>query len=173
MPSKEFIKGFNHELANRAFALITVGRMTERMHGSEWQVFWKAYWDLEVLNAHRYAVAALGWGLDPTPGVLTRLKAWLVSSVPRPLMVTLVKYVYRKTIAYADWLRALRKSGPPEAKAFLDFMVEQEDFQLEMMRLALAGRHSKIRVCAEEFFLKHGRAADKRGLVSRPASAGN
>ncbi|PWU30862.1 hypothetical protein DK254_08230 [Pseudomonas sp. RW407] len=171
MPSKEFIEGFRQELANRSFALITVRRMAARCRGSDWHMFWQAYWDLEILNARRYEAAALRWGLDPTPGLPTKLKAWIVSSVPRCLMVGLVKFVHGKTIAYVDRLRDLRQSGPAETVAFLDFMVEQEELQVEMMRLALAGRHSEMRACAEGFFLKHEGSTSRPGQGARQVSA--
>ncbi|WP_152223463.1 hypothetical protein [Pseudomonas sp. SCB32] len=172
MPSKAFIKGFRSELANRSFALMTVRRMTNRLHGDDWFVFWKTYWDLEDLNARRYGAAALSWGLDPAPGLRTKLKAWLVSSVPRCLMVALVGFVYKQTLDYVDWLRELKKSGPSEARVFLDFMVEQEELQVDMMRLALAlaGRHGEIAGHTQGFFLKYGRSIPKVGFGSRPLS---
>ncbi len=173
MPTKAFLKGFKHELANRSFALMTVRRMAGRLEGDEWFTFWKTYWDLEVLNARRYEAAALVWGLNPVPGIPTKLKAWLVSSVPRFLMVALVRFVYRETLAYADWLRELRKTGPSEAAAFLDFMVEQEELQVEMMRMALAGRHGEIAGYAEDFFLKYGRSIPKVGFGASPVTARN
>ncbi|HHK0531378.1 MULTISPECIES: hypothetical protein [Pseudomonas] len=173
MPSKKFLKGFKHELANRAFALMTVRRMAGRLEGDPWFSFWKTYWDLEVLNARRYEAAALIWGLDPAPGFATKLKAWLVSSVPRCLMVVLVKFVLKETVAYAEWLRDLCSEGPSGASAFLDYMVEQEDLQIELMRMALAGRHREIAGYAEDFFLKYGHTIPKVGFGASPAAAGN
>ncbi|WP_440466467.1 hypothetical protein ACKI1H_23000 [Pseudomonas sp. YH-1] len=173
MPSKAFLKGFRHELANRSFALITVRRMAGRLEGDAWFAFWKTYWDLEVLNARRYEAAALIWGLDPAPGIATRLKARLVSSVPRFLMRSLVAYVHRETIAYAGWLRDLRKVGPTRASTFLDYMVEQEDLQIELMRLALEGRHGEIAARAEDFFLRYGRAVPRVGFGERAVASGN
>lgn len=167
MPSKAFIKGFKHELANRAFALMAVRRMTVRLEGDPWHTFWKTYWELEILNARRYEAAALTWGLDCAPGFRTRLKAWLVSSVPRCLMAALVKFVLKETVAYAKWLGDLRTAGPSYASVFLDYMVEQENLQIELMRLALDGRHSEIAVHANDFFWKYGHSIPKVGFGTR------
>ncbi|AZC23950.1 MULTISPECIES: hypothetical protein [Pseudomonas] len=155
MASEAFIHDFARELANRAFALITVRRLCERLEGDKSQVFWKTYWDLELFNADRYGAAARHWGLDATPAAMTRLKAWLISSTPKVLLGALVRVFHKGTIDYVDWLRKLRQAGPVEARAFLDYMVEQEVLQVEMMQLAIAGRYSDIAQRADAFFLKY------------------
>lgn len=155
MPSRTFINGFRKELANRSFALIAVRRMAERLQGDERHVFWQTYRDLELFNAPRYAAAARSWGLEVTPSVATRLKGWAVSSAPKCLFGPLMKSVHRQTVDYLDWLYELRQSGPAEAAPFLDYMVEQEALQVDMMRLALSGRYAEITRHADDFFLKY------------------
>ncbi|MBC3436527.1 hypothetical protein HU735_13975 [Pseudomonas sp. BW16M2] len=155
MPSPKFLKGFRHELANRAFALAAVRRMASRLQGQPSHPFWKTYADLERFNQPRYQAAADRWGLDTTPGVLTRLKAWLLSSVPRPLQGLLLRIVHRETVKYMAWLQGLRKIGPADAQRFLDYMIEQEQLQLDMMRLALNGRYRDVVRQADTFFLKY------------------
>ncbi|EML1093777.1 hypothetical protein RZ910_000096 [Pseudomonas aeruginosa] len=155
MPSKKFIKGFRHELANRAFAFMAVGRMAERLAGDERGLFWKTYLDLEIFNRPRYEAAAAVWGLDVAPGFFTKLKAWAVSSVPKVFLGLLLKIVYSETLKYMEWLRDLSMEGPAGARAFLDYMLAQEEMQIEMMRMALSGRDCEIVGFADEFFLKH------------------
>lgn len=155
MPSKKFIKGFRHELANRAFASMAVGRMAERLAGDERGLFWKTYLDLEIFNRPRYEAASAVWGLDAAAGFLTKLRAWTVSSVPKVFLGLLLQFVYRETLKYMEWLRELSLEGPADARAFLDYMVAQEEMQIEMMRLALSGRDSEIVRFADVFFLKH------------------
>ena len=163
MPSKKFISGFRHELANRAFALIAVRRMAERLQGDERRVLWKTYWDLERFNTPRYTAAAQQWGVAFKPGLLPLLKAWLLSSVPRVFIGLLLKLVHRETVKYLKWLNRLREIGPADAQGFLNYMIEQEDLQIEMMRLALADRYTEIAWCADRFFLKYnGVILDKR-----------
>lgn len=163
MPSKKFISGFRHELANRAFALIAVRRMAERLQGDERRVFWKTYWDLERFNAPRYAAAARQWAPAFKPGLWPVLKAWLVSSVPNPLLGLLLKVVHRETVKYLKWLKALRDMGPADARLFLDYMIEQEELQIEMMQLALSDRYTDIVRRADKFFLKYSGVILSRG----------
>ncbi|MDH0646964.1 hypothetical protein N5D48_09795 [Pseudomonas sp. GD03858] len=155
MPSHTFLKGFRHELANRAFAYLAVRRMADRLQSEPAQSFWSAYADLEAFNQPRYHAAACRWGVDPRPGPLTRLKARLVSSVPRPLQRLLLRLVHHETTKYLAWLRRLRQQGPADAGRFLDYMIDQEQLQLDMMRMALAGRYRDVVRHADDFFLKY------------------
>ncbi|MDT8222659.1 hypothetical protein RQ595_30495 [Pseudomonas aeruginosa] len=155
MPSKKFIKGFRHELANRAFAFMAVGRMAERLADDKRGLFWKTYLDLEIFNRPRYEAAARAWGLGVAPGIFTKLKAWAVSSVPKVFLGLLLKVVYSETLKYMEWLRDLSREGPADSGAFLDYMLAQEEMQIEMMRMALQGRDAEIVRFADEFFLKY------------------
>ncbi|WP_430444051.1 MAG: hypothetical protein ACQZ2J_24270 [Pseudomonas piscis] len=155
MPSEAFIKGFRHELANRAFALLAIGRMARRLAASEQAPFWKTYLHLEEFNLPRYQAAARNWGLDVEPGPLTRLKALLVSSVPKAGVRLLLRITYKETLKYLAWLERLHHQGPAQAGAFLDYMLAQEQLQIEMMRLALSGRYGDIVEHADQFFLKY------------------
>jgi len=155
MPSGTFIKGFRHELANRAFARAAVRRMAARLQGQPAHPFWKTYADLETFNQPRYEAAAQLWGLDTAPGLFTRWKSWLVSSVLRPLQGLLLRLVHRETVKYFAWLQRLREAGPSGAQRFLDYMIDQEQLQLDMMRMALNGRYRDVVRKADEFFLKY------------------
>lgn len=156
MPSRKFLKGFDHELQNRAFAYLAIARMTHRLQGDPRLVFWKAYLELEQFNRPRYAAAARQWGLDVTARPWAKAKALLVSSVPKPLIGALLKVVLKETLRYMCWLSALRKRGPAEASEFLDYMVAQEAMQIEMMKMALGGRQGEIEDFAKRFFAAHG-----------------
>lgn len=156
MPSKKFLQGFDHELQNRAFAYLAITRMCERLQGDVRLVFWQSYLDLEVFNRPRYEAAALQWGLNTAPGAWTKVKAWLVSSVPKPLLGTLLTVVYKETLKYMRWLRMLRNEGPRDSASFLDYMIAQEEVQIEMMHMALGGRYGEIQAHAKRFFARHG-----------------
>lgn len=155
MASEKFIKGFRYELANRAFAFMAVERMVERLRGDERVLFWRSYLDLEVFNRPRYEAAAREWGLDVNPGILTKLKAWGIASVPKIFLDLLLRLVCSETVKYMDRLRDLSREGPADAKAFLGYMLAQEEMQIEMMRMALQGRYSEISNFAAEFFREY------------------
>lgn len=139
-PSSEFLDGFDGEIQNRAFALRAIGRLSNRLDGDPRQPLWAAYLKLEEFNEPIYHEAAARWAMDVTPRTGTLIKAWILGSVPKFLLRSFLKLVYSKTVKYCDELRKIRSIGPLSAKEFLDYMVDQEDFQIEMMRLSLDGK---------------------------------
>lgn len=141
---------------------MAVGRMAERLAGDQTGVLWRTYLDLEIFNRPRYEAAAAAWGLDVAPGLFTKLKAWAVSSVPKVFLGLLLKVVYSETLKYMEWLRDLSREGPADSRAFLEYMVAQEEMQIEMMLMALQGRDSEIVHFADEFFLRYN------GLLMAP-----
>lgn len=144
MPSNVFIKGFRYELSNRAFALLAVERLALRTEGTEQSALWSAYRVLERFNAAVYAKAAANWGLDDTPGWWPSFKARAFCSVPRVFESWMMRFVYAETVAYVEELKVLHRIGPSEARTFLDYMVAQEELQVEMMEMAMAKRFAEI-----------------------------
>ncbi|KEZ04298.1 hypothetical protein GQ57_19135 [Burkholderia sp. MSh2] len=157
MPSNEFSKGFKGEIQNRAFALRAIGRLANRLEGDPRQPLWAAYLRLEEFNEPIYRQVAGRWGMDVTPGTGTLIKAWVLGSVPKFLLKPFLKLVYSKTVVYCDELRKLRSIGPSNSRDFLDYMVDQEDFQIEMMRLSLDGQDAVLARKIDSFVQKYGR----------------
>ncbi|WP_423368519.1 hypothetical protein [Burkholderia sp. LMG 32019] len=155
MPTNAFIDGFHHEIQNRAFALRAIGRLAGRLDGDPRQRLWAAYLKLEVFNAQIYHAAATRWGVDASPRLTTRVKAWVVSSVPRCLLKPFLKYVCAQTIVYCETLRRLRDIGPSDARAFLDYMVDQEAFQIDMMKRSLNGDDAVLASRIDAFIHQH------------------
>lgn len=155
MPSAEFDKGFQHELANRAFALRAMEGIARRLHRDPQLPFWDGYAALERFNLPRYEKAASRWGLEARPGWWTRTRGAAIGATPKPLLGRLLKFAYPKTVAYRDELRRLRGIGPEDGKVFLDYMVDQEDLQVEMMQLALDRRYAEVTPAVDAFFLKY------------------
>ncbi|VWC37374.1 hypothetical protein [Burkholderia lata] len=155
MPTNAFTDGFHYEIQNRAFALRAIGRLAGRLDGDPRQRLWAAYLKLEAFNAPIYHAAATRWGMDATPSLTTRVKAWVVGSVPTSLLTPLLKYVYAETIAYCEVLRRLRDIGPSDVRAFLDYMVDQEEFQIDMMRRSLDGDDAVLASRIDAFILQH------------------
>lgn len=155
MPTNTFIKGFKSEIQNRAFALRAIGRLAKRLDGDPRQVLWAAYLKLEVFNAPIYHHAAARWGMDATPGAGTRVKAWVISSVPKFLLGPFLRFVHSKTVIYCEELRKLRSIGPADSRDFLDYMVDQEDLQIEMMRLSLDGQDSVLTRKLDSFIQRY------------------
>ncbi|WP_205817282.1 hypothetical protein [Burkholderia sp. Ac-20345] len=155
MPTNAFTDGFHYEIQNRAFALRAIGRLAGRLDGDPRQRLWAAYLKLEAFNAPIYHAAATRWGMDATPSLTTRVKAWVVGSVPTSLLTPLLKHVYAETIAYCEVLRRLRDIGPSDVRAFLDYMVDQEEFQIDMMRRSLDGDDAVLASRVDAFILQN------------------
>lgn len=155
MLSKAFVKGFQYELANREFALRVVMRMADRAVGAEEQSFWSAYSELERFNALHYRAAAQVWGFDMEPGYLTRLKAWAVGWMLFFSRGPTMRRVYFETVKYVEVLRHLRNIGPADASLFLNYVVEQEELQIKIMRMAFTERFAEVSEIVDAFFLKY------------------
>lgn len=153
--SEAFLSGFKYEIGNRAFALLTMKGISGRLAGDRRNLFWNSYYELEKFNQPRYAQAARLLGVDPSVGWEPRFRGWLIGSTPKALLTTLQKYVYPKTIAYLEELKAVAAAGPADAAPFLAYMVEQEEVQIEMMRLALADEYEQIPPLLAEFLNKN------------------
>ncbi|MFB7103708.1 hypothetical protein [Streptomyces hydrogenans] len=152
MFSEGFTKGFAYELQNRHFALISMSGVARRLDGDPRSAFWGGYSRLERFNVPRYEQAALRWGMDAKPTAWTKARGTLVGATPEFMLHSLLKFAYPKTVKYLEELRRVRGLGPGDGKAFLDYMVDQEVVQIEMMRLALGGRYSEITPKLDEFF---------------------
>ncbi|MFE3455768.1 hypothetical protein ACFXJ8_43370 [Nonomuraea sp. NPDC059194] len=155
MHSKEFTKAFEYELQNRAFALRAMFGIARRLHGDPQNDFWGGYARLERFNVPRYAEAAQRWGLDPQPQTWTRIRGTVIGATPKFMLRSLLKFAYPKTVEYLEELRRMRGLGPDDGKAFLDYVVDQEVVQIEMMQLALNERYPEITRNLEAFFQKY------------------
>jgi len=146
-----FENGFLHELENRAFAFRAIERLSGRLLADPRRPLWQTYFELEQYNASKYQAAASRLDLTFQPGVWTKFRAWLIGSVPKCLHSVFLRFVYAKTIKYLRFLEDLRKDGPREERAFLEYMVAQEVVQIEMMKRALTGRYWEIPEILEKF----------------------
>lgn len=142
--SKEFLSGFRYELGNRAFALIAVGKVSQRMAGTRQDLFWGSYHALEKFNQPKYEKAAQMLGIEISIGSGPKLKGHLVGATPKFMLGALIRYVYPQTITYLKKLKKLQAIGPAAAQPFLAYMVAQEELQIEMMRLAIAQKYEEI-----------------------------
>ena len=149
-----FLAGFKYEIGNRRFALLTMKGISSRLTGDRRNLFWNSYYELEKFNQPRYAAAAQSLGVDASIGWGPQFRGRLIGSTPLFLLGALTKYVYPKTIAYLDALKAVQAAGPDQARSFLAYMIEQEELQIEMMRLALADEYEEIPPLLADFLKK-------------------
>ncbi|MFF2777404.1 hypothetical protein ACFVU3_21135 [Streptomyces sp. NPDC058052] len=155
MYSAEFSKGFDYELQNRQFALISMSGVARRLGRDPQVAFWGGYSELERFNVPRYEQAARKWGMNTEPTAWTKARGSLVGATPKFMLRSLLKFAYPRTVKYLDDLRRVRGAGPGDGRKFLDYMIDQEVVQIEMMRLALNQRFSEIAPELESFFRRY------------------
>lgn len=151
MASCKFMKGMKYEIANRAFALNAIERISNRVKGRPEYIFWNSYVELEKFNAPKYLKFAKKLGLDPTPSLYTRTRAWSTNLIPIFLFGPTLKLVYVLTKVYLKDLKKIRDLGSLEDMKFLNYMVAQEELQIELMELAIAKKYSEIKSKTSDF----------------------
>ncbi|WP_436863542.1 hypothetical protein [Acinetobacter haemolyticus] len=157
MVSKKFIKGIKYEIANRAFALDSIGRIANRVKGRPEYIFWHSYERLEIFSAPKYAKFAKKIGLDGTPSLYTRSRAWSTCLIPTLLLAPTLKLVCFLTKNYLKDLKKVRELGNSEDMEFLDYMVAQEELQIELMELAISRKYNEIVHKTDSFILSYSR----------------
>lgn len=155
MVSKKFIKGIKYEIANRAFALDSIGRISNRVKGRPEYLFWHSYERLERFSAPKYAKFAEKLGLDVTPSFYTKSRAWSTNLIPTLLLDPTLKLVCFLTKIYLKDLKKVRELGNIEDKDFLDYMVAQEELQIELMELAISRKYNEIVHKTDSFILSN------------------
>lgn len=155
MLSEDFISGIKYELQNRAFALRAIAHIANRVKGTPEYVFWSSYEKLEEFNTPRYSSYAKKLGLDASPTFFTKAKAVTISSTPSFLLDDLLKLVYSKTKVYMEDLKKVHALGPIEDGAFLDYMIAQEQVQIEFMELAISKQYPEITSKLNNFIEKY------------------
>ena len=155
MRTDDFPAGIRYEVANRAFALRTVERLSRRFEGSDQQAFWLAYLKLEQFSAPHYRALAERLEVDSHPGLWTRFRAAVVASDPGFMMERTLRSMLSRTEIYVGRLNQLQSIGPADESEFLDYMVAQEALQVEMLRLAVSGQYGDAAAKVEAFVDRH------------------
>lgn len=156
-----FEAGMLKELENRAFAIRAIKRLSMRLATNPRRPLWQTYAALEDFNVPLYAAAAERLGLRFEPGLWTKLRAWLVGSVPIAFHRKFLQFVLKQTTEYLKELEELRAIGPASEREFLDYMVDQEVVQIDLMKLGVDGAYWKMPAALEGFVSRYGAAAGR------------
>ncbi|MAZ87591.1 MAG: hypothetical protein CL693_08090 [Cellvibrionaceae bacterium] len=151
----EFVKGFRHEAANRAFARLTTAKMMQSVDPEAGRAFWTAYHSLEIFNTTVYQYVADLWQIDITPGVLVKVKASTLAVLPTRAHPWLLRTTLARTLEYVKFLESLKEIGPASEYWFLDYMVKQEKLQVDIMALALEGDYDESVLLVKRFLSEH------------------
>lgn len=150
-----FVDGFRSEIANRNFARLVTEKLATTAAEDQGRALWSAYHSLEVFNLSIYHPVATQWGLDTTVGHVTRLKAEVLARFPQALHPWLLSSTLKRTKDYMITLEALQTIGPDSEHWFLQYMVDQEALQIDMMEKAILGDYLGAARLVEDFLEQH------------------
>lgn len=135
-----FIELLTFEIQNRVFAYGSVSaRAEERRYHSDAN-FWAAYYALEVFNQEKYQTIADKYDIDMSPTLKTKIKTCIVNIAVQLLPDIAVKRMRDVTIGYLDQLKELNQLADPKDKEFFNYVVLQEQVQVDALKALLEGR---------------------------------
>jgi len=152
--SKEFIKLFDYEIQNRAFALNTMKTAAEDS-ANRALPFFKAYLALEELNQKLYSPIATKHELNMMPRWWTRTRTTLGLWGAALLPDVGLKVAHRITVDYVPQLEELESLSPEEDKAFFNYVVAQEKAQADASGMILKGNVEQAAGILKSFVQKH------------------
>lgn len=143
-PDAKFLKLFDAEIQNRAFALYATEIMIKRVKKTD-DVLWYSTWlQWEKFHKRNFAPMAKKYGLSQEPAFASKLQARIGDFAARLLSETAVmKYVLKETEKYCSQLQELADIAPEEDKEFFEYVVEQERLQVEVLPFRIDGNSKK------------------------------
>ncbi|MDA7769623.1 hypothetical protein N9L44_07145 [Porticoccaceae bacterium] len=130
-----YMKRLKYEFDNRTFAYLSMKKAAHVLKDEPAGVFYQAYYDLEVVNQDIYKRSAISLNFDYKANWFTRfrghaagLATHLVTFRPESLIKVIVPYIPK--------LEQLRDLADPQHQQFFDYVVAQEQAQLEASQIA-------------------------------------
>lgn len=155
-PSDAFLKLFQHEVQNRAFALRAVASMASEVAAPEDVSLYSAWRDFEEFNQRRYAPYAARYGFSQSPGWTARLKASVAKLAETILSERQVlRFMHKETKKYAAKLAKITEIAPQDDKDFYEYVVRQEYFQVSVLEARLDGDASEATRLLKAFILEN------------------
>lgn len=132
---KLYLKRLKYEFDNRTFAYLGMKKAAQVLKNKPAGVFYQAYYDLEVVNQEIYQRSADALNFDYEANWFTRFRghasgfaSYFVTFSPESLIKIIVPYIPK--------LEQLRDLADPRYQAFFDYIVAQEQAQLEASQVA-------------------------------------
>lgn len=143
-PNPTFLKHFNYEVQNRAFALLGCKGMLAKASKPEdimWYEAWKAF---EEFQQEKYAPMAQKYGLSQAPTFFAKMQSSIGNVVASFLSEKMMmSYMLKQTIKYVEQLEEMARLAPEEDKAFFNYVVEQERLQVDVLPLRIDGKNKE------------------------------
>ncbi|MEL6183492.1 MAG: DUF4334 domain-containing protein, partial [Myxococcota bacterium] len=152
----KFQELFDMEIQNRAFALKSSQLMASesssdsdrRFYGS-WAAFEERLQQLYAPHAKKYGLSQEARGMANLQVGISRLA---IGILPDSVVF---ESVLDQTEKYLEKLKELERVAPAEDAAFFSFVVEQEEVQIDALKLRVEGRHSDAADLLDAFTRRH------------------
>ena len=156
---QEIFSLFDYEVQNRAMAYSVYAWMSAKDLEADSKRWYRACLSLEEITRDRYAPYVAKYGIDPAPRLRTKMTV-LAAKVGYQFIpeLTILKQALEQTIPYVDELKRLREIAE-EDHEFFDFVVAQEELQVEMLKLRVDGKIEESAVVLETFVEQHSTGA--------------
>lgn len=132
-----YIKRLKYEFDNRIFAYLSMKKAAHVLKDEPAGVFYQAYYDLEVVNQVIYKRSAVALNFDYKANLFTRFRghaggfaAYFITFSPESLIKIISPYIPK--------LEQLRDLADPSYQSFFDYVVAQEQAQLDASQIAKA-----------------------------------
>lgn len=141
---ESFIKLFDKEVQNRAFALLSMSAISEKVTEDGDKVFYSGWVAFEEFLQKKYKPYADKYGLSQEPRSKARTQAFfgkLASDIlPKRKFY---KTMLRQTEDYLEKLKKLPEYATDEDLAFARFVVEQEEAQIRAIKHRIEGENQE------------------------------
>ncbi len=156
MPTEEFLELFDMEIQNRSFAMRSAEEMAERASDPEDVAWYETWLAFEQFNQTQYAPFAEKYGLSQEARTVAKIQASLAILAGKVLPddVTM-KFMLDETIKYLEKLKELAELAPEEDRTFFDYVVEQEEMQINALQLRVDGKGQESTALISQFIAEH------------------
>jgi len=163
-PDPKFLKLFEAEIQNRAFALYATKIMMKRVKQPDDVLWYSAWLEWEEFHKRNFAPVAEKYGLSQEAGFGAKVQARIGDMASRLISeAAVMKYVLKETEKYCDQLQELADMAPEEDKTFFDYVVDQERWQVDVLPHRIEGNSKQgadmLRVYMDKYNAENAEAA--------------
>ena len=149
---KKFMKLFDMEVQNRAFALKACINANDKASAEGDKIFFGAWLDFEEFLQKKYAPFAEKYELSQEPRSMANIQAGLGEIALNILPDSIMRKGMRdQTIKYLEKLKELPHIAPKEDAGFFDFVVKQEELQIDALQFWIEGNNEEAAKLLRDF----------------------
>ena len=154
---KKFVKLFDYEVQNRAFALICLQTLSKNEDNPVKKGFWDAYLTLERLNQKKYDPFAKKYNITQEPKFMASFKASLLVMAYDWFPSYSLKTMHKATVRHVKKLEKMATLADEADKEFFSYVVSQERVQAKAIMRMINGMEQQAVELLADFVAKHNK----------------